>query len=290
MRKRLRKAESVVALETAIKTAYTNKYYNLFMRSLEWGNIGSEEQDYVMRQLWSTGSVAAFPIKHTDNVGFAPFATVNYNMYDFPATVNLINKRNVPVIPSGTLTVGKEVVLGWAQSNHKPISFIVDYYIQRIVQVEMVINTNLQTHKMPFMVGVSPTDIEKAKDILSRILNNEVEVFVDMEDLNMVKAFATDTPYIIDKLYSYKTSLENELLTYLGIDNAVSDDTKDRLIVDQVNANNQMINANREGMLKTVQEFVEGIKEVFGVEITVKAANNNVGTWHQKEVEQDEQL
>jgi len=150
----------------------------------------------------------------------------------------------------------------------------------------MVINTNLQTHKMPFLVGVSPNDIEKAKDIISRILNNEVEVFMDAEDLQLVKSFATETPYIIDKLYSYKTSLENELLTYLGIDNAVADDTKDRLIVDQVNANNQMINANRQGMLECVTEFVDLIKEVLGFEITVKAANSNVGSWHESKKEE----
>ena len=286
MKKRIAKKDNIARLELSMKTMYQNKYYNLFMRSLEWGGIDAEQQDYIMRQFWSLGCVAAFKIPLIKEIGFAPFAAVNYNMYDFPASCQLINKRGVPFIPAGTLAVGKEVVLGWIQSNHKSIQQIVNHYIDRIVQVEMVINTNLQTHKMPFLVGVSPNDIEKAKDIVNRILNNEVEVFMDAEDLQLVKSFATNTPYIIDKLYSYKTSLENELLTYLGIDNAVADDTKDRLIVDQVNANNQMINANRQGMIECVQEFVDLIKEVLGFDITVKAANNNVGSWHETEKEE----
>ena len=58
--------------------------------------------------------------------------------------------------------------------------------------------------------------IEKAKDIVNRILNNEVEVFMDAEDLQLVKSFATETPYIIDKLYS-KVDTANPLLFFIFI-------------------------------------------------------------------------
>ena len=139
-----------------------------------------------------------------------------------------------------------------------------------MVQVDMVINTNLNVHKMPFLVGVTPTDEDKIQDLINRILNDEIAVFTDLEDLSMVQAFVTQTPYIIDKLYAYRTSLENELLTYLGLDNNLDDPTKDRLLVDQVNANNNLINANQYGFKKNIEAFIDHIREVLGYEITME--------------------
>lgn len=234
-----------------------------------------------MRQFWAIGAVAAFRIKHLDELGFAPFAPVKYNMYDFPAEVQLINKWAVPMIPSTTQMVNKDVVLGWAQANHKPVKMIVDFYIDRITLVEMVLNTNLHIHKMPFMVGITPTDAAQAEDIINRILNNELVIFAEMEELNMVKNFATASNYIIDKLYSYKTSLENELLTFLGIDNAMEDSTKDRLILDQVNANNALINMNQEGLMDCLNDFCEQIGEVLGITVSVKPAIEKTVSVHE---------
>lgn len=289
-KKRLIRKDSIIALENSIRTVYDNKYYNLFMKSFKWEGIDREQQDYIMRQFWAVGSTACFNIKNLNEAGFAPFATINYNMYDFPAQVQLINKRGVPFIPSETLTVGKQAVLGWIQPNHKPLSLIVSSYIDRMVQVDMVINTNLQVHKMPFVLGVTPTDRDKAQDLLDRILNNEIGVIMDPEELNMIKSFVFNTPYIIDKLYSYRTSLENELLTYLGLDNAISDDTKDRLIVDQVNANNAVINANRNTMLESIKDWLADIKEVFGFDIKVSNANETSVSVHDKLTTKEEEV
>lgn len=234
-----------------------------------------------MRRFWAEGTVAGFKIKNLDELAFTPYSTQWYDIYDFPKDILLINKWDAPFIPNKTLEVGKDVAIGWCQANHKPIRLIVENYIDRIVNVEMVINTNLQLQKMPFMVGVSPNDVKKAEDIVERILNNEVAVFADLEDLNLVKAFALNNNYIIDKLYSYKTSLENELLTYLGLDNAMLDDTKDRLILDQVNANNQEINANLEGMLDCLKDFAEQLTEVTGIQVSVEPRHKPAESIHE---------
>lgn len=160
----------------------------------------------------------------------------------------------------------------------------------------MVINTNLQVSKLPWLIGVTPADKEKAEDIIDRILNDEVVVFSDMQDLQMVQSFATTTPYIIDKLYSYKTSLENELLTFLGLDNSQTDK---QLLVDQVNANNESINANQQSLLNHLEQFLDDINEVFGVSYSVEPTrkpvesvydeNNDISSPYQEEVEDDNQ-
>ena len=191
----------------------------------------------------------------------------------------LVNERNVPGIPSTPLKVNKEVVLGYYQRNRKPVRMVVEYYIDRMAQVDMVVNTNLELHKMPFVVGVSNEDISRAQSLVNKILNNEIAVFVNMEDLNMVKALVTNTPYIIDKLYAFRNNLESELLTYLGVDNSQID--VDKLAVDQINANNQLINSNAKGYEKQLTKFCKKIKEVLGYDINVKTTTEPVQSVHQ---------
>ena len=260
------------------KNILLNKYYNIFMNSMEW-DLEREQEDYIMRKFWSEGCIAAFNFKAIDDVGFAPFSVCGIGLYDVPTDVMLVNERNVPGIPNKPLKVNKDVVLGYYQRNHKPVRMVVEYYIDRMAQVDMVVNTNLELHKMPFVVGVSNEDISRAQSLVNKVLNNEIAVFTNMEDLNMVKALVTNTPYIIDKLYAFRNNLESELLTYLGVDNSQID--VDKLAVDQINANNQLINSNAKGYEKELTKFCKKIKEVLGYEVSVKTTTEPVESVHQ---------
>ena len=266
----IKKQENIDMLYTKIKNIYLNRYFNIFMKYFRFEGLEPIQVDYIMRKFWDTGTVCAFPIKKTGELGFCQYSVQNWNMYDLPETVLLINKWNMPFFPNGVQTVNQDVVLGWINPNHKPIREVVDIYAERMAQVDMVINTNLQLHKMPFLVAVSPDNVDRAKDILARILNNEIAVFTDITDVNLLQAFATQTPYVIDKLYSYKAELESELLTILGVDNPVVDtmNTLQNITVDQENSNNALINTSQEIMKSCLEDFFGKIEEVLGVSIT----------------------
>lgn len=254
-----------------IRTMYFNKYYNMFMNMFKWEGLTTEEQIYIMKKFWSLGTVAAFKIKNLDDtLGYAPYAAYHWNMYDFPEEVNLINERGVPLIPSTTQIVDKDVVLGWIQYNQKPVKEIVEYYIDRMTQVDMVINTNIELHKMPYLIGVDPTDRDKLEDVIDRILNNELVVFTDLESLGLLKSLATQPQYIIDKLHAYRIQLENELLTYLGYDNSGNSEKATTMLLDEINANNAVINASADQFKTCIDNWCERIKEVFGITISAE--------------------
>ena len=280
MSKIFRKQSSVVELEDRTKQALLSKYYNLYQNTFKWTGVDPEQRDYILRRFWAEGTCAAFKIKDADVVGFAPWTTQTWNMYDFPEEVLLVNKRGVPFIPMTTQVVDKDVVLGWYQRNHKPVMDIVSYYIDRITQVEMVINTNLQVSKMPWFIGVTPADKKRMEDIVDEILHNEVVVFADLEEVSKLQAVSTNTPYIIDKLNAYKNALESELLTYLGIDNVGSQEKQERLLVDEVNAGNDQINDASDGFQNTIEEWLKGIKDTLGFEISVEPTHQKVDSIH----------
>ena len=224
-----------------------------------------------MRKYWSDGTVACREINSLNMLAFMPYAVSKYNMYDYPAAVYLVNLRNVStsLIPATEQIVNKDVVLGWCSPSHKPIFSVIKYYVDRIAQVEMVINTNLNLHKMPFLVGVTPDDKKKMEDIIDKILNNELVVFADLEDLSKLQSLVTATPYIIDKLQSYLNSLVSEALTFLGVDN-VGFEKAERLLTDEVNGNNDLINAYGNAIEDEINKWLANINRIFGRKITIK--------------------
>ena len=155
-------------------------------------------------------------------LAMCPFSEIKFNYLDFPDTITLVNKRGVSeqIIPTGEQIVNKDVAIVYCLPNHKPIEYVVNFYVDRIAQAEVLINNNLKLQNMPFVIGVTEDDKEEFEDIITRILNNELIVFTSVGDLNKLQTLTTNSPYIVDKLKSYEVSLENELLTILGIQNS----------------------------------------------------------------------
>ena len=150
-----------------------------------------------------------------------------------------------------------------------------------MVQVDLVINTNLQLQKMPFLIGVNEIDKDKMEDIVQRILNNEVVIFANLEDLQKVQTLVTQTPYIVDKLNDYKRSLEQELMTFLGVDNNGSNSLEQTHVsVDAVNANNDVINDYGNAIESEINKWLADVNRVFGRNISIKAVSKPVNTVH----------
>lgn len=270
----------VLELEGRIRQNYINKYYNIWMSKFKWGGLDEEiserQENFIMRKFWSDGTVAARKIENTGLLAFMPYAGMTYDLYDFPTTVTLVNLRGVSetIVPQTPQVVNKDVVIGWCQPNHKPIESVVRYYVDRMVQVDMVINTNLNLQKMPFLVGVNEDDNSKMKDVVRRILNNEVVIFADLQDLSKVQTLVTQTPYIIDKLVEHKRCLEQELLTYMGVDNNGSESLEQTHVsVDAVNANNDIINDYNYAIESEVEKFVNRLNAVLGRNVSAKVVS-----------------
>lgn len=195
-------------------------------------------------------------------------------MYGAPSTVNLVNERGVSdlLIPSTEQVVGKDVAIGWYQRNHQSVQRFVRIYAQQLADVQMVINTNLNLHKMPFVIITDDEDTAKRiKDCVRRILNNELAVYLNAADKNALSSLNTITPYIIDKLYQYKVDLENELKTYLGLDNNGGYEKKERMLVDEVNSQRATIDDSADNFTDELNDFAVNIKDVIGLEISFKA-------------------
>ena len=266
-----------------------NKYYNVWMSKFKWSGLDEEikeqEQNYIMRHFWSEGTVALRNIKGLNLIAMCPWNTETYNYLDFPEKIVLVNKRGVPktIIPSTPQVVNKDVALLYCLPNHKSIASVVYYYIERMIQVEIVINNNLKLQNIPFVIGVTEEDKDQFDDIIEKILNNELVVFTSVNDIKKLQTLATNAPYIVDKLKTYLVSLENELLTVLGIDNSGAQAKQAQLTVDEVNASNDIINDYGLAIEDEIKAWLERANAVLGRNISIEAKIKPVDSTHDYE-------
>ena len=283
--------EDPAVFKERTRTLLLNKYFNLFMNKYKFvgDGITDEASFFALKKLWATGNIACFKVVDGSNkdginkfengvICFTPFAPSEFNCYDYPVKVNLINIRGVNFIPSRLMIVDKEVVIGWAQRNKKSIYDIVAWYVDRIVDVEMTIRNQLFANKFAWLFKTNPENELKMKQFSDRLLSDYPVAYlsVDEEITQATDTFKSSATYVIDKLYMYKEKLENEVLTFLGVNNTGDTEKKEHLITDEVNANNFEIEQYADCVYDCLTEFCDRVKEVLNFDLRIEVKEPQV--------------
>ena len=194
--------------------------------------------------------------------------------------VNPSDKLNVYNLP--------EKVLAWSigySKNYKfddvvyimnnllelPTSTTINLFAYRLYETERTIDTNLIAQKTPVLIEGDTKTILTLKNTYMSFAGNTPFIFGN-KDYNInqkLNALKTDAPYLIDKLELHKHEIWNEALTFLGIDNA-NTDKKERLITDEVESNNELINYYLNCFYKTRKQACDMINEKYGLNIKIK--------------------
>lgn len=285
--------ESSNVTREKVKSFYILKYYNLFMNSYKMTGIDYQQKDFILRKMWAEGKVACFKLpasseKHPNGeLVFCPFATSELNIYDYPVKVSLIALKNVSFIPQTLQVVDKDVVIGFAQRNKRPVLTLVDYLVEKIVDCEMSLRTALKAQKTPWLIGYTPENEIQRKHIQELLDSDEPYLFLESYDVNQFKAILSGATYNCDKLYNLKQCYENELREYLGINNLGVNEKKEHLIGDEIDVNNEMIESSGECLFDVLKEFFERINEVLGANVSIEL--NKPDSQEQPQMDEEEE-
>lgn len=284
MTKIRRSKEKTSQRRETLKDFYYNKYYSLYLGHYQCDSITEEQRRFILSQFWCEGKIACFVLpesKTSDSLKslmnqskvlkqddenlliFTPFATTTFNLNNAPSVATLIALRGSTFIPKGNKINNKDIVIGYGHTSHRAISKLIAPLIDRVIEVEMTINTCLFNNKIPRLVQVDTEDRQKMKDLIDSVENDENVLFVDSDSAEAMKNILTSGEYIIDRLYSYKTQLENEILTILGIDN-IQNEKKERMLVDEVSSNNDLISYNAHLFLDSLNDWGARVERTFG--------------------------
>jgi len=247
------------------------KYYNLYMESVSCKEIEPEALEFVLNQFWEAGRIAAYNIPIINDLAFAPYAEGGARThYGRPTIVNLVDMYGVgrKIIPYQAMQVNKDVVLIYALKMRVPIRKIVEYQVNKICDVRKAIKMNLKTNMIPYFIKNNGTNDERLKNIISNIQDGATYELIAPEDATSFgEATLLNPPYLIDKLQAYQTQLENELLTFLGVNNIGIQEKKERMITDEVESNNELIAIWNHCWFSNLEIGSKKIKEVLGHEI-----------------------
>jgi hypothetical protein len=152
----------------------------------------------------------------------------------------------------------------------RPTDNSVVLFASRLTEAERTIDTNIKAQKTPVLIRCDDKDRLTMKNLYKDYEGNEPFILggkaLNLEGLKVLK---TDAPFVADKVQNYKHEIWNEALTFFGVNNANSD-KRERLITDEVNANNEVISINAQAMLLTRLEACKWINEKYGLNVSVK--------------------
>ena len=247
------------------------KYFNQFMllalNIFEWENLPEGiETRHIEKPLIENGYSFFY---NDSDFGYVclPCTIVGFNIYNEPTEVTINNQiiHKTMKIEDGVLIQNNDLKTG--------LYPIIINYVSRLSEIETSINTNIYQQKFPFIIECSKDNEYSVRQMMKNIHENEPYILVKKKlDLMDIKVDDLSVPYVADKLLDDKKKIENELLTLFGLNNV--GDKKERLIVDEANANNDYINRNVDLLYKNRKLPCDKINEKFGLNISVKRVNN----------------
>lgn len=152
-----------------------------------------------------------------------------------------------------------------------PTDSTIQIFAQRLYEAERTIDVNIKAQKTPVFILCDEKQRLTLKNVYEKFDGNEPVIFgkkgLDADD---IKTLRTDAPFVADKLEEYKRNVWSEALSFLGINNVMTE-KKERLVTGEVEANNQLIDLSAQVMLLTRQLAAEQFNKLYpGYNISVR--------------------
>ena len=263
-----------------------NKYKMLSLNMFRWEGLPQTiESRHIENSLFNYGLCL---IVNDEDLGFIS-VPCNYGAY--------MNVNNVPteVITCGfnyiktfdyirkdknkcQLILNNDLAIGNEQ-------YIFDY-AQRMFEVENCIRVNINQQKFPWFVNTTPNNKKTMEVMFEKVMNGEPYILGSKDQIGNVEVLTLNTPYIADKLNQYKYELEREVLSFHGLNNNF--EKKERLLVDEINSNNDFIDRNVELMYRQRQLACEQMNEKFGWNVRVINLNEEAKENQKLELRKEE--
>lgn len=258
-----------------------SKYKLLALNMFEWENLPKGlHSRHIEKALYDYGQGTMFYDNKKEKYIFLPSSnSEKFNVYNeaLQVVVTGMNyQENILLIEEKNELEELDIIKGVRCMNNDLMlstHLFVQDYSTKMYEVEKAINMNVRQQKFPYFVKCDTNS-----ELTMRKLFEEIEEGLDIKifgsknmELDNIEVLNINSPYVVDKLNEYKYDLEREILTFLSLNNTV--EKKERLLVDEINSNNDYIEEFGKLMEKSRLEFVETFNKVFGENISVKRKN-----------------
>lgn len=233
------------------------------------------ENNYLMYGLFLLGHLAVIDV---DRYGVIPqwCTLAGFNVYRQPTQALIAN----PVFRrSYRLRIGDECEIIKLSPDYGGIYDLISYYADLLAVTSETMGVNILNSKLSYVFAAkNKSSAESFKKLFDKVASGEPAAVID-KDLMMDDGsvswqyFAQDLNknYIAPDLLQTLRQIEQEFDTIIGIPNA-NTDKRERLIVDEVNANNAETTSRVGLWIQTINEDLEKVNKMFGLELKARYA------------------
>ena len=261
--------------QMANNMTFSYYYYKLMLiaRALfEWKNLPNNMDDrWIEKYLFTSGKCIFYkdPVLGEMVAEFGQESSIN--CYGDPTKVypvapnyvyngeQLINGENCCVIRNNDLML--------------PMFPTIRMYAYKLTNIDRAIDINIEAQKSPILVRCTDKQRLSLKNAINQRKDNEPVIYADNSfDKDMITTLDLNPPMVFPDLQVQKHMVLNEVFTDLGINNA-NMDKRERMVANEVEANNEQVKASEDVMLKVRKEACKQINRIFGTNISVERRN-----------------
>lgn len=249
---------------------YLERMKKVCLSIFEWQNLPpSMNARYIEMCLYYNGQCA---LLYDDDYGYINTMASDggyINIYGLPTEVvcysyRFNQRRSLYTTDIGE-EKGKECILVLNNYERIPTTASVSLFAYRLAEAQRTADTNIKAHRTPIMIVTDQKQYFTLKKTYEEYDGNSPVIFADKNLItpDALKAIKTDAPIIFKDLLDYKREIWNEFLTTFGISNL--SEKRERLISNEVDSNNELINLNLQAQLIPRQEACRQFNEKYGL-------------------------
>lgn len=246
----------------------------------KWDMPKEWSKDYFLYCLYELGFLSVI---ETDKYGVIPqFCSLSgYDIFYRPTTATISNPLLTGI---KQLRIGKQCTLFKLQANYSGIMDIVNYYADLMAMCAKTAGVNLANSMLSYVFfAKNKQSAESFKKMFDQLQSGNLMAVVDKSLFDddggkLWDSFSQDVGknYIVSDILADLRKIETMFDTEIGIPNA-NTDKKERLIVDEVNANNIETESKCALWLENLQQACDETRKMFGIEISVDWRYKNTG-------------
>lgn len=249
---------------------YLERMKKICLSMFEWENLApSMNARFLEMCLFYNGQAA---LLYDENYGYINTMASDggyINIYGLPTEVMCYSyrfnqRRQLYMVDTGQ-EKGEECILVMNNYERVPTANTINLFAYRLAEAQRTADVNIKAQRTPILLTTDQKQSFTLKKMYEEYDGNTPAIFADKNLItpDSLKALKTDAPFIAQNIMDYKREIWNEFLTFMGISNL--SEKRERLVSDEVDSNNELVNLNLQALLAPRKEACEQFNEKYGL-------------------------
>lgn len=263
-------------------------FFNLAVNTFEWVDLPPSCNERFLEMCLLLDGVAAFCLDDTLGLVTLKASPVaeQYNIYGDTNKIygygwNGFMKEYTAYMEGSDNTKAKAVLVRDNPVCYPYVTHIL-LYANRLTTTMRSMDVAAKKLKVPYFVACDESQKASVEKILNDVDENKERIIANRSTGdNLFNVFPTRIdPQLLKTFWEHYNNLDGRLKDVLGVNNPVNSDKRERLLVDEVNANNKAVGISIDIRLRERQRIAEIVNKLYKTNISVRVregyGNSNV--------------